>query len=207
MQLTPEQLEKAAQITYETWYRCGTKPWKDATKQHKQDMRDAVTAAFAAVEPRQVNAPADLVERMLAVFFERHWPLYRKETTPEASRKMLGDMTAALRVALEDPRVLGEPDDSETDDIVRVKLGFGPSGKVSPDFRYGAKLVLASRRARLLQTVRVQDRVEAFPTGHTWCVVVDKDRNHKDTRYNLPDEDLAQGYRLGLISKLKGESQ
>lgn len=104
MQLTPEQLRKSAVAALDAvgergCNRCST------------DLRFAlgigtvetmITAAFAALAQAQVDVPGDLVERMLDAF-EAH-----------AGDGGVVSMTAALRVALEDPRVLGEPDDSET---------------------------------------------------------------------------------------------
>ena len=202
MQLTPEQLEKAARIAYEMWHD-GYQSWGECPERHKEDMRKAIAAAFAALAQAQVDVPGDLVERMIYTWFAT------ATADVDSHRDHRQRMTAALRVALEDPRVLGKPDDSETDDIVRVKLGFSPSGKVSPDFRYGAKLVLASRRARLLQPKTVEERVTItlqegdFP----YVVSVDGKKISAFGYEHSRDGSGAADFRLSLIAKLKAEGQ
>ena len=158
MQLTSEQLENAARIAYEVWYD-GYHSWDECPERHKEDMRKAIAAAFAAIEPPQVEVPVVL-------------------------------MPNGERVALEDPRVLGDVTYEERA-IHRYQPGFIPSA---------IDTFLASRRARLLQPKR--DCSDMTNELLLYCFRAADGKNDRDFLRALRVELES---RLGPVAKLKAE--
>ena len=204
MQLTSEQLEKAAQIAYEAWYE-GCRSWGESSEKHKEDMRNAIAAAFAAVEPPQVDVSGDLVERMLDAFEARAGEggvvsmtaalrVPREDASCQLPASPVVLMPDGTRLALEDPRVLGNF--VSADPFTALREGVINS-------------FLASRRARLLQPKTVEERVTItlqegdFP----YVVSVDGKKISAFGYEHSRDGSGAADFRRSLIAKLEGESQ
>ena len=156
----------------------------------------------------EIEVPQDLVEKM-AHAMQEHWqscsPAFQQ--LPGTDDRVWAQVApTALRVALEDERVLGEPLKEEVDEVVRDGLGFGKDGLVNPDFLYGARLVLANRRARLLKPKTPEERVTIKrmenTQGPTFYVYVGE-----NCVMNFSQPEHAEIYRLGLIAKLKAEQE
>lgn len=100
MKLTAEQLDKAAQAI------------KEAHQEYHptmDDYREMALAAFAAVESEPVNAPEDLLRSMLDAWYGD------TDGMPPYDDLQCESMARTLRVALADPRVLGDPGAQEID--------------------------------------------------------------------------------------------
>ena len=131
MKLTEEQLEKAAKAAY-----CVCNPtegWRDSL--YHDPWKNIVRAVIAAIEPEPVEVPQDLVDRMIWEWFGDRTD--RPEPLPDHRRRM----TAALRVALEDERVLGDPT------IEEIRIRHACVEQKMP----AISNFLANRRARLLK--------------------------------------------------------
>lgn len=142
MKLTKKQVEKAAQAAYD--HDDMSKRWEDASFEdtEKEEWYGRIRAAFAAIEPEPVEVPQDLVEKMLDAYFEAEGDDWR-EYCEDDGTSFCAQMTAALRVALEDERVLGDPTVDENDEWLLEKFRGTTLQFVSH--------IIANRRARLLK--------------------------------------------------------
>ena len=134
-----------------------------------------------------IELPQDLVEKM-----------------KDAMKNVSGDpdwiniaftnaVSAALRVALEDERVLGDPsvpEMRETSAWTEQAMGL-------------IKQIFANRRARLLKPKTPEERVTIRPT-HTIGYAIQMDG--RDVHEEICEND-AEIYRLGLIAKLKADQE
>lgn len=192
MKLTPEQLEKAARAAFEAVRNDYT--WETYPLRLRSWMKDMVTAAFAAIEPEPVDVPGDLVEKMLDLVFPK--PDSWRDYCDEDRREFRNGMTAALRVVLADPRVLGEPTDSELH-LAQVRTS-------SPNYEQAFRSFVSERRARLTQPKtpesRVQTKIEPELKVYRAEVL------ELDGRV-LQYGELIDYARLGLVAKLKEQSQ
>lgn len=150
-----------------------------------------------------MNERDELIETMVRTFLEKS-----ERQAYSDHRIDLDAMAAVLRVCVED--MLGEPSDSETEDVFRVKLGFGTAGKVNVDFIYGARLVIADRRARYAppKPKTPEERVQVVREFDVYSVYLDKQRKVSFGQEPAENrEEHAQIYRLGLIAELKQKEQ
>lgn len=141
MQMSDEQVEKAVEAGYNAIL--GLR-WHTIPEKLRDDWRKGMRAALATLpDAPSLEPPTDVIKAMLdADFAARNagdWHI-SSETTRAMWRN---GMTAAARVLLNDPRVLGPIRDSEIEVLFRA-------GTTCPqDFNS----VLATRRERLLQPV------------------------------------------------------
>lgn len=98
MKVTAEQLDKAAQAIKEAHHEYH--PTTD-------DYREMATAAFAVVEPEPVNIPGDLLEKAIAA----GQTACGLHPNPDHWNRVF--MAAALETVLSDPRVTGDPTETE----------------------------------------------------------------------------------------------
>lgn len=197
MQLAPEQLENAARIAYEMWHD-GYQSWGECPERHKEDMRKVIAAAFAAVELPHVDVPRDLHSKAEMAA----WEALGHGSGLVDPIQMMTIVGTALRVALDDPRVLGEPTFDEFHQAQKDKYAVASTNATEV-----AKCsdLLASRRARLLQPKTVEERVTIRRTSESqgpikWHVCLDGETVEKWEK-----KETAEIYRLGLIAKLKAE--
>ena len=146
MKLTVEQLDKAAQAIKEAHHEYH--PTMD-------DYRDMATAAFAVIEPEQVNIPGDLLEKAIAAG-QKACGL-----NPNADHWNRAYTAAALESALSDPRVMGDPTEAEW----KAYTAHTPAS--DPAHARICATIFAPRRHRLLSPQRLNGFVplEECPIG------------------------------------------
>lgn len=188
--ISKEQIEKAAEAARATYYP-KSMGWANADEISRDEWRNAVKAAAPYLQPDPQPVPEDVVEAM------------RKIYNAEARKQMLDPalwMTAAARVCIAWCREkdLAEPTEEQ---YARFDSDvFTDGGQIA------LKNFLAHRRSLpLLPEKTLEERIVVFGYGDKWCVVVDKDRNHPDSVYDLPTEATATRYRTGLIAELRGK--
>lgn len=216
MQLTPEQLDKAARIAYETWYE-GCRSWGESSENHKEDMRKAITAAFAAVDQAHGDVPGDLHKKAEMAAWEAlgHGSglvdsiqmmtivgtvlrVAREDASCQLPPSPVVLMPDGTRLALKDARVLGQASSSEFKEFSH-KDDWG----VSCVYLSGLIQFLASRRARLLHPKTVEERVTiSHQEGGKCFVCVDGEALVEllNSQYWIGD-----AVKDGLIAKLKAE--
>jgi len=137
----------------------------------------------------------ELVEKMCEVgtkAIEANWP----PSTEHIANFQRKGMSAALDVAVGE--LLLEPTEREIDATADFPVTNWFTTKDHPRVRR----IFASRRAQLEKVKTPEERIQAFSTCEGWAVIVDFNRNHPDSVWNL-SQHVAEIYRLGLIAKLK----
>lgn len=183
MKLTEMQLDIAQAAFRDVWLRRAT------------TTRDSLIAAFSAIEPEPVEVPQDLVDRMIWEWFGDRTD--RPNPLPYHRRRM----AAALRVALEDERVLGNitQDEWETAKLTVVDCG----SRIEVAHRdIIDREIMRSRRARLFKPKIAEERIRIDNHETCWAVMLD---GKIDCMLNGERE--AEIYRLGLIAKLRAEQE
>ena len=147
----------------------------------------------------EIEVPQDLVEK-IARAMQKHWQscsLAFQQFPGTDERVWTQVAPTALRVALEDERVLGEPSVEEiAEDADSTHICW-----FERDYAHVRRL-FANRRARLLKPKTPEERVTICGNTALWHVERD------DLRViSLRKKEDAEIYRLGLIAKLKAEQE
>lgn len=190
-------IEKAAEAARAAYYPKAM-GWANTDEISRDEWRDAVRAAAPYLQPDPQPVPEDVVGDMQRVYIRgTNDPSHTKCATDSCCS---AGMTAAARVCIAWCREknLAEPTEEQ---YARFDSDVFTDGA-----QIALKNFLAHRRSLpLLPEKTLEERIAVFGYGDKWCVVVDKDRNHPDSVYDLPREATATRYRTGLIAELRGK--